>query len=156
MILAFRFRILDWLFGERNSHPKTRIQFLTSIKIIILFSFLIFGVFACGFRTSKRDGIIISDSKKYEASLYRQNCAICHGKEAYGKTVDGKPVPGLRFGDVKKKTEDEIYQQLVNGKLPMPSFKDQLTEKELRGMVEFIIYDLQAREPVYGSEEKSK
>jgi len=115
-------------------------------KVLTILLFLVFGIFACTEQQSKRDGIVIADSKKYEASLYRQNCAICHGKEAFGKTVDGKPVTSLRFGEIKKKSEEAIYQQIVNGKLPMPSFKNQLTEKEIRGMVDFIIFDLQARE----------
>lgn len=116
------------------------------IKFSITLLFIIFAIIACTEKKSKRDGIVIADSKKYAASLYRQNCAVCHGKEAFGKTVDGKPVPSLRFGDIEKKSEEEIYQQIKHGKLPMPSFENQLTEKEIRKMVQFVMYDLQARE----------
>jgi mono/diheme cytochrome c family protein len=80
-----------------------------------------------------------------EASLFRQNCAICHGNEANGKEIDGKLVPSLRYGVAAKKSEEEIYQQIKEGKLPMPAFKDQLSEKEIRGMVEFIRRDLQGK-----------
>jgi cytochrome c5 len=131
----------EWGVGNGEWRDKT-----PSLKIFTIFIIVSFGIFACTETKSRRDGIVIADSKKYEASLYRQNCAICHGKEAYGKQVDGKPVPSLRFGDVKKKSEEEIYQQIVNGKLPMPSFKNQLSEKEIRQMVDFIMYDLQVRE----------
>lgn len=89
---------------------------------------------------------MIAESDSYAASLYRQNCAICHGVEAYGKTVDSKPVPSLRFGEIKKKSRAEIYQQISHGKLPMPSFEGQLTEKEINLLVDFIMYDLQRRE----------
>jgi mono/diheme cytochrome c family protein len=116
------------------------------VRIFVVVLFIAFGVFACTVQKASRDGITIADSKSYEASLYRQNCLFCHGAEAYGKTVDGKEVPGLRFGDAKKKTRAEIYEQIKHGKLPMPSFENQLTEKEIEGMVDFIMYDLQARE----------
>ncbi len=112
--------------------------------VLITFIFCL-GLFSCNERKTNQSGIVIKDSSSYEASIYRQNCAICHGKEAFGKQVDGKPVPSLRFGDAAKKTEEEIYQQIAFGKLPMPSFRDQLTEKEIRQMVKFIMKDLQRR-----------
>jgi len=115
-------------------------KLLTTVLFIAIF------VFACTGKKAGRDGIVIADSSSYEASLYRQNCAICHGAEAYGKMVDGTMVPSLRFGDAAKKTEEEIYQQIAHGKLPMPSFENQLTEREMRKMVKFIVRDLQARE----------
>lgn len=101
---------------------------------------------ACRPETRGSSGIVIAESDSYEASVYRQNCAICHGKEAYGKVVNGALVPGLRFGDAAARTDDEIYNQIANGKLPMPSFKGQLTEDEIRRMVRFIRRDLQGRE----------
>ena len=116
------------------------------LKIFTVGVFIAFTVFACTESKKGRRGIVIEKSSAYEASIYRQNCAICHGKEAYGKMVDGKLVPSLRFGNAAKKTEEEIYQQIAHGKLPMPSFKDQLTKKEMRRMVNFIIRDLQGRD----------
>lgn len=108
---------------------------------------LVFVVFSSGCGAGKQDqqGIKISDSGKYEATIYKQNCAICHGSEAYGKTIDGKPVPALRFGEAAKKSEEELYQQISHGKLPMPSFKGQLTESEMRKMARFIFRDVQGR-----------
>ena len=101
---------------------------------------------ACGPPKPAYKGIAIAESDSYEATLFRQNCAICHGQEALGKEVDGKLVPSLRFGDAAKRSDEEIYQQIVNGKLPMPSFKGQLTESEIRKLVVFIRKDLQGRE----------
>ncbi|MGI8669246.1 MAG: c-type cytochrome [Aridibacter sp.] len=115
------------------------------LKIAVIFSFLIFGIIACTEQKTSNDGIVIAESKKYEATIFRQNCAVCHGAEAFGKTLDGKPVPSLRFGDAAKKSRQEIYNQIHNGKLPMPAFKDQLTEREIQMMVDFVMYDLQGR-----------
>lgn len=112
--------------------------------IVALFAIVTAG-FACSPERNEYRGVMIAGNDSYEASLYRQNCAICHGKEALGKEVDGTLVPSLRFGDAAKKTDEEIYQQIANGKLPMPSFKGQLTEDEIRRMVIFVRHDLQGR-----------
>jgi Cytochrome c, mono- and diheme variants len=116
------------------------------LKIIAVLSFTAFFAFACAQQQAKRAGIVISESKSYEASLYRQNCAVCHGKEADGKESDGQKIPSLRYGDIRNKSEEEIYEQIANGKLPMPSFKNQLTDEEIRRMVRFIRKDLQGRD----------
>jgi cytochrome c553 len=112
------------------------------ISIVLLF---IAAAFACN-QKPPRKGFIIADSKSYEASLFRQNCAICHGQEADGKEIDGKMIPSLRYGDAANKTEEEIYLQIKEGKLPMPSFRNQLTEDEIRRMVKFIRRDLQGKD----------
>ncbi|MEP6900672.1 MAG: cytochrome c, partial [Actinomycetota bacterium] len=113
-------------------------------KISVVLLFIAFAV-ACQQTETKRS-FIIADSKSYEASLFRQNCAICHGQEANGKEIDGKLIPSLRYGDAEKKTEEEIYLQIKEGKLPMPAFKNQLTEDEIRRMVKFVRHDLQGKD----------
>jgi cytochrome c553 len=115
-------------------------------KIKILVIGLFFALSACVSTASKRKDFVIADSKSYEASLYRQHCAICHGNEANGKEINGVLTPSLRFGDIEKRSEAEIYTQIHDGKLPMPAFKQQLTEKEIRQMVRFIRRDLQGKE----------
>lgn len=127
-------------------NPKSQIEVQRS-KIAVLMIFVIFGLFACtSEKTSVRKEYVIAESKSYEASLYRQNCAICHGVEGNGKEIDGKLIPSLRYGDAAKKTEAEIRQQIAFGKLPMPSFKGQLTDEEIEKMVKFVMRDLQGRE----------
>lgn len=115
------------------------------LKSLIFSLFVIFGLLACVQTQSKRNEFNIAGSKSYEASLFRQNCAICHGQEANGKEIDGKLIPSLRYGDAATKSEEEIYQQIKEGKLPMPAFKNQLTEDEIRKMVQFIRHDLQGK-----------
>jgi cytochrome c553 len=115
------------------------------LKIVLTICFVLFGIFACSSGNSTRREFNITESKSYEASIFRQNCAICHGQEANGKEVDGKLIPSLRYGDAATKSEEEIYQQIKEGKLPMPAFKNQLSEKEIRQMVQFIRRDLQEK-----------
>jgi mono/diheme cytochrome c family protein len=116
------------------------------LKLTIICFFAGFGIFACYGEKETRRQFVIADSKSYEASLFRQNCAICHGQEANGKEMDGKLIPSLRYGEAATKTEQEIYDQIANGKLPMPSFKNQLSEEEIRKMVKFVRRDLQGKE----------
>lgn len=114
------------------------------IKILVLISFILFA--ACVSTSSKHKDFVIADSKSYEASLFRQNCAVCHGAEANGKETDGTLVPSLRYGEAAKLSEEEIYIQIHDGKLPMPGFKNQLTDEEIRRMVKFVMRDLQQRD----------
>ena len=116
------------------------------LKITVVCLFAAFTVFACSGGQATRREFVIADSKSYEASLFRQNCAICHGVEGNGKEIDGKLIPSLRYGDAATKSEQEIYDQISNGKLPMPAFKKQLTEDEIRKMVKFVRRDLQGKE----------
>ena len=115
------------------------------LKLIVVLAFIAFSVSACIKPQSARKNFVIADSKSYEASIYRQHCAICHGNEANGKEIDGKLVPSLRYGEAVKRSEEEVYQQIKEGKLPMPGFKHQLTEKEILQMVRFIRRDLQGK-----------
>jgi len=92
---------------------------------------------------SKPKRFVIAESKSYEASLFRQNCAVCHGPEADGKTLDdGTKVPSLREGEFKFRSEPEVYKQIAEGGHGMLPFRNQLSDRELRLMVEFVRHDL--------------
>jgi mono/diheme cytochrome c family protein len=110
-------------------------MFYTKILVIILFTAFVLS--ACF--SSKSKGYSITESKAYEASLFRQLCAICHGAEGEGKTTDqGLKVPSLRDGEFKFHTEDEIYRQIANGGNGMTPFRSQLTDNELHMMAAFV------------------
>ena len=125
--------------------PKSKVQ-SPKFKITAVLVFIVFAVFACSKGSSQRKEFNITESKSYEASMFRQNCAICHGQEANGKEMEDKIIPSLRYGEAATKSEEEIYQQIKFGKLPMPAFKDQLTEEEIQKMVKFVRRDLQGKE----------
>jgi cytochrome c553 len=111
------------------------------LKLLVVGLFMILGLIACS--ESRSQSFNLADSKKYEASLFRQNCAICHGPEGHGKTLDdGKIVPSLRSGEFKFKTEPEIYKQIAQGGNGMTPFQRILSERELKLMSEFVYKDL--------------
>jgi mono/diheme cytochrome c family protein len=110
-------------------------------KIIIFFGFAIFALAACF--NSKPSRFSITESKSYEASLFRQNCTICHGPEGLGKTLDdGKMIPNIRDGVHKYNTEAEIYNHIANGGNGMVPFRDILTKREIDMLVNFVTKDL--------------
>lgn len=106
-------------------------------KLVILAVFAAIAFVACF--DSKPTRTVIAENKTYPASLFRQHCAICHGPEGDGKTLDdGKVVPSLREGELKFKTKAEIYKQISAGGNGMVPFRDQLTERELQLMTDFV------------------
>ena len=115
------------------------------LKIFMVLVFAGFFAAACISSASSKKGVVIAEDKSYEASLFRQNCAVCHGKEAEGKEMDGKVIPSLRRGDVEQKSEQEIYNQIYNGGNGMLPFKGQLSENEIQRMVKFVKHDLQGK-----------
>ena len=113
-------------------------MFHIKLAITILF---VFTTIACVSITGTRYSI--TNSKAYEASLFRQNCAICHGPEGEGQTLeDGRVIPNIRDGEHKYKTDNEIYDHIANGGNGMVPFRDQLTEREIKLMVGFVQRDL--------------
>lgn len=121
--------------------PKSIVQNPKS-KIAILCFFIAFAVCACSIGKAK-NGIRIAEDKSFEASLFRQNCAVCHGAEAEGKEMDGRLIPSLRRAETAQKSEAEIYNQISSGGNGMLPFRNQLTDKEIQRMVKFVKYDLQ-------------
>src|SRR5215213_3915251 len=114
------------------------------IKLLTLLTFVGFAAVSCFDERPARYSI--AASKSYEASLFRQNCAICHGPEAEGKTLDdGKQIPNLRQGPFKYSTDAQIYEHISEGGNGMTPFKNQLTEREIRQMVEFVKRDLRGQ-----------
>ena len=111
------------------------------LKLFVLFAFAGTGLAAC--INSKAQHYVIADSKSYEASIFRQQCAICHGLEAEGRILsDGTKVPSLRQGEFKTHTEAEIYNQISKGGNGMLAFRGRLTERELKMMTNFVLHDL--------------
>jgi mono/diheme cytochrome c family protein len=95
------------------------------------------AIAACGSPGPERFSIVAGTG--YESSLFRQNCAICHGPEGEGKTLDdGTIVPSLRAGEFKKKSESDIYNQISEGGNGMTPFRTQLTEREMRLLTDLV------------------
>lgn len=113
------------------------------LKIAIVFATTVLAV-ACFSSPTIRYSI--TDSNKYEASLFRQNCAICHGPEAEGREIEpDRLTPNLREGEFKHKTDDQIYNHISEGGNGMVPFKNQLTKREIDMLVRLVQDDLRKR-----------
>ena len=126
------------------SAKKGRSKIGKVVTVLIAITFVVGASVTCS--SSKRGRYVISESKAYEASLFRQNCAICHGSEGEGKTLsDGKQIPNLRDGEFKYKTDGEIYRHISEGGNGMVPFRGLLTEREINLMVKFVQDELRRR-----------
>jgi mono/diheme cytochrome c family protein len=123
---------------------------MPSFKRAALIVFVSIAIASCG--KQARERFSIKASNRYEASLFRQNCAVCHGPEAEGQTLDdGRIIPNIRDGEHKYRTDAEIYNHIANGGNGMVPFRDILTPREIDMLVRFVQNDLRK-----GSDEWNK
>jgi mono/diheme cytochrome c family protein len=75
--------------------------------------------------------------------LFTDNCVLCHGEKGMGdgpgaKTIKVKPA---NFTDAKvmaAETDGSLFWKMSNGRGPMPSWKDTLSDKERWELVGYI------------------
>ena len=116
-------------------------------KVKILIAILATALFITACPGGRQRRYEIQTSKAYEASLFRQNCAICHGPEAEGKTLEnGTQVPNLRTPPYKYKTGGEIYDHIAKGGGGMVPFAGQLSAREIGLMTQFVLNDLREKQ----------
>jgi mono/diheme cytochrome c family protein len=114
--------------------PKAFLKTLTA---------LLFSLFAITCVSKPVSRYSIAASNAYPASLFRQNCALCHGPEGEGKTLeDGRVIPNIRDGEHKYKTDQQIYDHIANGGNGMVPFRGVLSDREIKMMVDFVQHDL--------------
>jgi len=74
---------------------------------------------------------------------FKANCVICHGDKGKGDGIAGKglkPTPA-NFTDSKMlamETDGSLYWKMSEGRDPMPTWKDILSEKERWQLVDYI------------------
>jgi mono/diheme cytochrome c family protein len=67
-------------------------------------------------------------------ALYKARCANCHGESGNGNGEEAaryRPVPAdLTNPRVGNQTEGELFWKITNGRRPMPSFRNKLSDEE--------------------------
>jgi len=73
-------------------------------------------------------------------SLFKSKCAMCHGADGKGDTSMGKmlKIRDLGSAEVQKQTDSELAKIVSDGKGKMPAYKSQLSEAQIKHVVEFI------------------
>ena len=132
----------------------TRLKIAVSLAIIALF------IFACTQNqappTNTSDAANASptatqtpDELAEGRKHYKEQCARCHKDDGSGGEVvdEGKTlkVEDLRTEKMKKESDEEYIEYMVKG-IPdegMPSFKDILTDEQMKEVVKFIRKEIQ-------------
>jgi mono/diheme cytochrome c family protein len=93
-------------------------------------------------RTSVPAGHTGATAAPNGAQLYKSNCAGCHGGDGGGGIG-----PQLRDGAVTKKFSDSASQVsfVEGGAGGMPAFRNQLSDAEIKAVVEFTRTTLQSK-----------
>ena len=81
------------------------------------------------------------DASKGKALFASNNCALCHNADS----TDMKVGPGLKglyargtMQDGTKVTDESVTDRIVNGKSPMPPYKDSLTPDQIKQLVAYL------------------
>jgi len=74
------------------------------------------------------------------ASVYKANCAPCHGAAGDAGTPAGKnfKVPSFSSDAVLKHTDAELLTVARNGKGKMPAWHEKLSDEQLKDLIAFI------------------
>jgi mono/diheme cytochrome c family protein len=75
-----------------------------------------------------------------DASLFKSRCAGCHGPDGAGNTSIGKSMHLHSFAspEVQNKSDKELAGIITAGKGAMPSYKDKLSEAQIKDLVGYI------------------
>ncbi|MEI6898532.1 MAG: cytochrome c [Bacteroidota bacterium] len=72
-----------------------------------------------------------ADSIKKGETIFLKNCQSCHGLPGKGTWAKITPPPGDPATDkFQKQTDGELFWKITNGKIPMPEFRNILSENE--------------------------
>ncbi|MEO8072285.1 MAG: cytochrome c [Acidobacteriota bacterium] len=113
-----------------------------TLKQFVIFAF--FSVCVSGWLYSESSGAATKNplSKSLDtATLYKKNCASCHGKDGQAKSFRGKLLnaQNLTDADWQAKVSDEhIFNIITNGRKKMPTFGKKLSEEEINSLVDYI------------------
>jgi cytochrome c6 len=116
--------------GENSSRRAVRIGvFLTALATLV-----VLGVLGSAPRAAARNG---DDSVGEQA--FKSNCVVCHGADGTG-TPTGKTLnaPDLHSDAVQKMTNQQIMDQILNGKNNMPPFKNTLTKDQITALAAYV------------------
>jgi mono/diheme cytochrome c family protein len=126
---------------------KRRAVYLLLTSVFFMAALTPQGVIAHGWKAPKEAAEKQNPIEKSKGSinfgkeLYTQFCADCHGKslDGNGPTVgDLKTKPPHLMQRVKHHSDGDFFWKIQHGKGEMPSFKEDLQEKEIWHIINYI------------------
>ena len=104
-------------------------RFITALLTLFLVSF------------SRGERLFAESAEKIGAiKIYRNNCQKCHGEDGK-RTTRGNALGAPDFTDASwqaSKSDAEIVEAITNGKNKMPSWKGELSAKEIVAVGKFV------------------
>jgi mono/diheme cytochrome c family protein len=100
------------------------------MKAILRFSAILFCAGA----------VVTAGAQQHAASVYKTNCAPCHGAAGDASTPAGKvlKVPSFTSEAILNDTDANMLAIAKNGKGKMPAWHDKLSEDQLKNLIAFI------------------
>jgi mono/diheme cytochrome c family protein len=101
-----------------------------AMKIVGQISAILFCTIAVACASAEQKG----------ASVYKTNCALCHGASGDANTPAGKKfaVPSFHVSDAFKKSDAELLEFIKAGKGKMPAWSDVLSDDEVKSVIVYI------------------
>src|SRR3712207_2365124 len=78
-------------------------------------------------------------------ATFTRSCAVCHGADGGGKPLGAVRAPSLKREEAMNLTDEQMFDRIYNGTGNMPSFKNSLTEEQVKALVRFIREEIQGR-----------
>ena len=72
------------------------------------------------------------------ATLWAQHCASCHGKDGSGNTTMGKKLGVKDYSKDQGFSDAEATNVIKNGKGKMKSYKDKLSDADVKALVAYV------------------
>ena len=115
---------------------------VAQLAMIVVVGFFVF-VWAGGPHTVSLAGQNANSSQAVSdaASLFKENCAKCHGKDGRAKGFKAKLAGVRNLTDAKwheSVTDERIYNSITNGRNRMPAFGKKLTDAQIEALVAFV------------------
>ena len=126
-------------------------KILTGISLVLIFYFLMVGFnkpTQVKWIAPKSADKIINPIKNDMAAtksgkkIYTQLCAVCHGSKGKGDgiaAVSLNPKPAnFNNVDIQKQTDGALFWKITNGRTPMASYKESLSEIQRWQLINYI------------------
>jgi mono/diheme cytochrome c family protein len=115
---------------------------IVQLAMIVLVGFFVFA-WAGGSRavSSARRSADPFGAASDASSVFKDNCAKCHGKDGRAKGFKAKLAGVRNLTDAKwqeSATDERIYNSITNGRNRMPAFGKKLTDAEIESLVSFV------------------
>jgi mono/diheme cytochrome c family protein len=133
--------------------PEVALKVNRALNLTIVTFFIVFGivgmVYAHGWKApeeaAKKINPIPAENKSIELGqdIFSSFCVACHGAVAEGKSKEdvgtSMDPPNLKMR-LKNHSDGDFFWKIQNGKDDMPSFKEDLVDKEIWSLIIYIRY----------------